>query len=112
MVVRLEAFDLSERGFDTSYFRRQMAILAKLQKSGAVESEKLLGTFTKEEIEEIYPPLSKVMVRALADELELMGYVATVGGTVAATPKGEAKLQAFREGLPADHLEAFERYVR
>ena len=79
MVVRLEAFDLSEKGFDTPYFRRQMAILAKLQKNGAVESEKLLDTFTKEEIEEIYPPLSKVMVRMLADELELMGYVADRG---------------------------------
>ena len=52
------------------------------------------------------------MVRMLADELELMGYVATVDGSIATTPKGEAKLQAFRVGLPADHLEAFERYVR
>ena len=112
MVIRLEAFDLSEKGFDTPYFRRQMAILAKLQKNGAVESEKVLDTFTKEEIEEIYPPLSKVMVRMLAGELELMGYIATVDGSTATTPKGEAKLQTFREELPADHLEAFEKYVR
>lgn len=111
MVVRLEAFDLSEKGFDTPYFRRQMAILAKLQKNGAVESEKLLDTFTKREIEEIYPPLSKIMVRMLADELEVLGYIETADGNTSITPKGDAKLQAFVEGLPADHLEAFERYV-
>jgi uncharacterized repeat protein (TIGR04076 family) len=112
MVVRLEAFDLSEKGFDTPYFRRQMAILAKLQQNGAVEPDKLLGAFSKEEIEAIYPALSKVMVGMLADELEVMGYVATTGGQTAVTHRGEAKLKAFRESLPAEHLEAFERYLR
>lgn len=112
MVVRLEAFDLSEKGFDTPYFRRQMAILAKLQKKGAVKSENLLDTFTKEEIEEIYPPLSKVMVRMLSDELELMGYVQTADGKTSISPKGESKLKSFRDWLPPDHLEAFEKYVR
>lgn len=112
MVVRLEAFDLSEKGFDTPYFRRQMAILAKLQKNGAVRSENLLETFTKREIEEIYPPLSRIMVRMLADELESMGYIAAADGSVSITPKGEAKLKTFVEGLPADHLEAFQNYVR
>jgi uncharacterized repeat protein (TIGR04076 family) len=111
MVVRLEAFDLSEKGFDTPYFRRQMAILAKLRQKGAVGSEDLLGTFTQREIEEIYPPLSKIMVRMLAEELELMGYVATAEGKVSITPKGEAKLDVFLEGLPAEHREAFDRYL-
>ena len=112
MVVRLEAFDLSEKGFDTPFFRRQMAILAKLQKNGAVESEKLLDTFTKQEIEEIYPALSKIMVRMLADEMELMGYVAATDGRISITPNGETKLRTFKAGLPGDHLEAFEKYVR
>jgi uncharacterized repeat protein (TIGR04076 family) len=111
MVVRLEAFDLSEKGFDTPYFRRQMAILAKLRRYGAVAADDLLQTFTKREIEEIYPPLSKIMVRMLADELEILGYIAAADGNLSITPKGETKLKTFMEGLPADHLEAFERYL-
>jgi uncharacterized repeat protein (TIGR04076 family) len=111
MLMKLEAFDLSEKGYDTPYFRRQMAILKKLAARGGVESDKILDTFTKEEIEGIYPPLGKAMVRRLTEELELMAYVKTVDGTTSITPKGEAKLKTFREGLPAEDLEVFEKYT-
>ncbi len=110
MVVRLEAFDLSEKGFDTPYFRRQMAILAKLRRNGTVGSESLLETFTQREIEEIYPPLSRIMVRMLAEELAIVGYITAVDGNLSITPKGDAKLDAFLEGLPPEHREAFDRY--
>jgi uncharacterized repeat protein (TIGR04076 family) len=110
MVLRLEAFDLSEKGFDTPYFRRQMAILAKLQKNGRVRLEEILNTFTKREIEEIYPALSKIMVRMLTEELELMGYVQTTDGKTSITPNGVTKLETFLGGLPSDHLRAFEKY--
>lgn len=89
-----------------------MAILAKLQKNGAVESEELLDTFTKQEIEEIYPALSRITMRMLAEELELMGYVTATDGRISVTPAGESKLRTFKEGLPADHLEAFEKYAQ
>jgi uncharacterized repeat protein (TIGR04076 family) len=112
MVVRLEAFDLSEKGFDTPYFRRQMAILAKLKQSGATDSASLLDLFTAQEIEGIYPALSKVMLDMLADELQLMGYIETAAGRTTITGKGEVKLKTFREGLPPEHREAFENYVR
>jgi uncharacterized repeat protein (TIGR04076 family) len=111
MLVKLEAFDLSEKGYDTPYFRRQMAILKKLAARGGVESNKILDTFTKEEIEGIYPPLGAQMVRVLTEELELMGYVETVEGVTSVSPKGEVKLKAFKEGLPAEDLEVFEEYT-
>jgi hypothetical protein len=88
MLVKLEAFDLSEKGFDTPYFRRQMAILRKLKARGDVQADKILDTFTKREIEEICPPLGTAMVRRLAEELELLGYVATKEGVTSITPKG------------------------
>lgn len=117
MVIRLEAFDLSEKGFDTPYFRRQMAILAKLEKHGPVAEDAILELFTERESADIYPPLSRVMTAMLVEELRLLGYLATpdpaadAGGRVAVTDRGAAKLRAFREGLPPDHLQAFAEYT-
>jgi uncharacterized repeat protein (TIGR04076 family) len=111
MVLQLEAFDLSEKGFDIPYFRRQMAILRKLEARGGVQADKVLDTFTKREIDEIFPPLGIAMVHRLVEELELMKYVATEQGVVAITPAGVEKLERFVSGLPAEHREAFEEYT-
>jgi uncharacterized repeat protein (TIGR04076 family) len=112
MLLKLEAFDLSEKGYDTPYYRRAMAILAKLLKHGPAQSGSLLDMFTREEIEDIYPPLGTVMVRMLTEELEQMRYVATADGTVSVTPSGEAKLATFKADLPAEDREFFEKYVQ
>lgn len=111
MLVKLEAFDLSEKGYDTPYFRREMAILKKLAARRSVETDKLLETFTKQEIEGIYPPLSDNMIRVLREELELFDYLKTENGMTSITPKGEAKLETFKAGLPQLDLEAFEEYT-
>jgi uncharacterized repeat protein (TIGR04076 family) len=111
MLLKLEAFDLSEKGYDTPYFRRQMAILKKLASREGIASDQILAAFTKEEIEGIYPPLGTQMVRVLTEELELIGYMSTVDGIASITPKGEEKLKTFRDSLPADDLEAFEAYA-
>jgi uncharacterized repeat protein (TIGR04076 family) len=111
MVLKLEAFDLSEKGFNTPYFRRQMAILKKLATKGGLCRDKILDAFTKEESEGIHPPLGAQMVRVLTEELELMGYVETEDGVTRITSKGEDKLAAFRAGLPSEDREAFEQYV-
>jgi len=78
VVFRLEAFDLSEKGYDTPYFRRQMAILAKLLSNGPTPRDEILGLFTKEEIEGIYPAIGAVAARLLIEALELLAYVETV----------------------------------
>jgi uncharacterized repeat protein (TIGR04076 family) len=111
MVLKLEAFDLSEKGYDIPYFRRQMAILKKLADAGSTPRDKILDTFTKEEIEGIYPALGTQLVRMLTDELEVMGYIKTTDGVVSITAKGEDKLAAFRAGLPAEDREVFEQYT-
>jgi len=111
MLVRLEAFDLSEKGYDTPYFRRQMAILKKLAARKTVDTDELLDAFTKEEIEGIYPPLGKGMVQVLREELELLDYVKTEDGKTSITPRGEGKLAKFVAGLPREDLEAFEKYT-
>jgi uncharacterized repeat protein (TIGR04076 family) len=104
VVFAFEAFDLSEKGFDTAYFRRQMAILAKLRRHGATPRDQIVGLFTRAEIEEVYPAIGTVAAAMLTDELELLDYVcAGDGGLTAITPKGEAKLDDFYAGLPPEH---------
>jgi uncharacterized repeat protein (TIGR04076 family) len=111
MVLKLEAFDLSEKGYDAPFFRRQMAILKKLAARGSVVASEVLDAFTPDEILGVYPPLSQNMVRLLLEELELMGYVTCAGDRASITAKGEAKLAAFRAGLPDQDLQAFEEYA-
>jgi len=111
MVMTVEAFDLSEKGFDTPYFRRQMAILRKLRAREAMRKDKILESFTKHEIEDIYPALSQPLVQRLVEELECLDYVSTEQGTCRLTPKGEAKLESFVASLPDEDRVAFEEYV-
>jgi len=103
---KVEAFDLSEKGYDTPYFRRQMMILHKVLPKPGIKVDKILDEFSKEENEGIYPALSKVMVRMLAEELEIMGYLDIKDEKASVTRKGEAKLEAFKKGLSAEERKA------
>jgi uncharacterized repeat protein (TIGR04076 family) len=97
--VKLEAFDLSDKGRSIPYFRREMVILHKIQNNPGIRVEKILGEFTKKESEGIYPALSQIMVQILVEELELMDYVTIRGGKVTVTAKGKKKLAGFKAGL-------------
>jgi uncharacterized repeat protein (TIGR04076 family) len=109
MVVKLEAFDISDGGYDIPYFRRQMAILQKILRKGKVKAGKIMEEFTRKQIEGIYPVLSPIETEALAEELELMGYLKMSNGIVNVTKKGEKKLAGFKASLPAKDLKAFEQ---
>lgn len=110
VVFKMEAFDICEGGYDAPFFRRQMAILAKLLAKKEIEGSKLIKTFTKQETEEIYPPLSPILLNVLAEELELMGYIKVQKGVLSSTPKGKDKLKTFKAGLTAKEREVFEKY--
>ncbi len=104
--VKLEAFDLSDKGRNIPYFRRQMVILDKIRRKPGIKVDEILGEFTQEQIEEIYPALSQIMVRILVEELELMSYVEVRDDRASVTKKGEAKLGEFKAGLPQEEREA------
>lgn len=112
MVVKVEAFDLSEKGYDTPYFRREMAILVKVLRKGKVGADKIFEEFTKKQVEEIYPSLSSIMIEVLAEELELMGYLKISKGVAGVTKKGEKKLEDFKAGLPAEDRKAFNLFYK
>ncbi len=106
--VKLEAFDLSDKGRNIPYFRREMVILHKLQQKPGIRVDKILDEFSKEQAEGIYPALSQIMVQALVEELELMSYVVTRDGQATATAKGKKKLAAFQASLSKEERQALE----
>ena len=65
-----------------------------------------LCEFTKEEIEDIYPTLSPILVQALVEELELVDYLKVKDGKATVTDKGKKKVEAFKASLSAEEREA------
>jgi len=106
VLLKLEAFDLSDKGYDVPYFRREMAILKKVLPKPGIKVDKILNEFSKEENEGIYPALSQIMVQALVEELEVMDYLEIQNGKATVTKKGEAKLEDFKASLSAEEREA------
>lgn len=102
MMMKLEAFDLADKGDSVTYFRREMSILNKVLPTPGIEVKQILNTFTREQIEGIYPALSPIMIQVLCEELDLMHYLDIREGKAAVTPRGEAKLKAFKESLTAE----------
>ena len=106
VLIKIEAFDLSDKGRNLPYFRREMVILDKIIKNPGIKNEEILGKFSKEQIEGIYPALSKIMIKALLEEMELMGYIEIHDKKVYPSRKAEAKLKDFIESLSKEELEA------
>lgn len=98
-VFKVEAFDLSDAGYDIPYFRRQMMILHKIMQKPGIEVDKILDEFTEEEKCEIYPPLSPVLIEALLEELNLLKYIEIRDRKVYVTEKGEKKFESFKKTL-------------
>jgi hypothetical protein len=68
--------------------------------------DRILEEFTTEEAVGIYPALSPILIRVLAEELALMNYIQVDGGAVTVTEKGKAKLEAFKASLTGKEREA------
>jgi hypothetical protein len=106
LMLKLQAFDLSDKGDATPYFRRQMSILNKVLAKPGIAADKVLGEFSQDEIEIPYPALGKVMVEVLMEELELVGYLEIREGKASVTANGGAKLEAFRQSLSPEERSA------
>ncbi len=102
----IEAFDLSEKGFDTPFFRRQMTILDRVRSSSGIAEEAISDAFSTEERDEIYPPLVREILFPLDDELVLMGYLERSDGKVFVTEKGRSKLKEFTASLTLEERQA------
>ncbi len=105
-VFLLEAFDLSEKGFDVPFFRRQMSILDRVLKKQGIPRNDILDQFSMQEREEIYPPLVMELMIPLIEELEIIGYMEIKDGNTFVTEKGKAKLRHFKSGLLPEERKA------
>jgi len=100
VLMKIEAFDLADKGDSTPYFRRQMMILHKVMAKPGTPTEKILELFSEEERLGIYPALSPIMVDALREELELLDFLEVRDGKASVTAKGRARFEQFRKELP------------
>ncbi|WP_258360369.1 hypothetical protein [Moorella sulfitireducens (nom. illeg.)] len=104
-LFKLEVIDLSDKGFDVPYFRRQMCILDRVIKNPGINLDKIPSKFTEKQIMDIYPPLVPEMLRPLAEEIELVGYMEIKDGQCFATEKGIARLKDFIATLTDEEVE-------
>jgi uncharacterized repeat protein (TIGR04076 family) len=103
---RVEAFDLADHGDAIPYYRRSMAILARIAARPGVAMDKIINEFSRNEVENIYPTLGKRLVAVLVGELELMGYVTNENDIITITPAGRKKLASFKKTLTAEEKKA------
>ena len=106
VVMKIEAYDISDKGRNIPFFRREMMLLDKILRKPGILADQILSEFTKEQIEDIYPALSQPMVESLLEELELMGYLEIQQGKVYAGDKAARKLREFIRGLSGEERDA------
>jgi uncharacterized repeat protein (TIGR04076 family) len=106
LVMKVKAFDLSDKGYDVPFFRREMAILSKVSNKQSIQVDKILNEFSGNEIEGIYPALSQILLETLIEELGIMGYLEIINGKASVTEKGQKKIEDFRESLSPEEREA------
>jgi hypothetical protein len=106
VLLKLEAFDLADDGDCVTYFRRNMCLLDRVMPKPGIAVDNIIKEFTQKEIEEIYPPLSPMLVNLIVEDLELLGYLKIEGSKATVTKKGEAKVEAFKKSLSKEEREA------
>jgi uncharacterized repeat protein (TIGR04076 family) len=106
VVVKVEAFDLSDAGRNIPFFRREMTILDKVLKNPGIKKDRILNEFTLTQVKDIYPAMGQAMVDSLLEEMEVVGYLEIRDGQVFPNPKAKAKLAGFKKSLTKDEKSA------
>lgn len=70
-----EPFDLASGRLDLPYYRRQMSLLEKVRNEPGIRTDAVISRFSDWERDEIFPPLTPVLVKILLDELAEVGYI-------------------------------------
>ena len=70
-----EAVDLGDSDYAQPFYRREIAVLEKVEKEPGIKADEILGRFSDFERDEISPPLTPVLMEVLMDALTDMGYI-------------------------------------
>jgi hypothetical protein len=76
-----EAVDISDSDYAQPFYRRELALLEKIEKEPGIKTEEIIKRFTAFEREKISPPLTPVLVGVLLDALSDMDYIEIRDGT-------------------------------
>jgi uncharacterized repeat protein (TIGR04076 family) len=106
MVIKCKAIDLSDKGYDIPYFRRQMVIMDRASKRQGMPVSEILDLFSKEEQQHIHPALSPILIDCLIEELTLMNYMEIKDGKAFVTDSGKNKAENWKAGLSAEESKA------
>ena len=82
-----EPVDLSDSDYAQPFYRREIAILEKIEKEAGIKTDEILGKFTDFERDEVSPPLTPVLLEVLLEALVDMGYIDIRDGRAYATGK-------------------------
>ncbi|MCK4862725.1 MAG: TIGR04076 family protein [Dehalococcoidales bacterium] len=82
-----EPVDLSDSDYAQPFYRREIAILEKVEKEAGIKIDEILDRFTDFERDKISPPLNSVLLEVLMDALTDMGYIDIRDGRAYATGK-------------------------
>jgi uncharacterized repeat protein (TIGR04076 family) len=85
-LFQAEPYGLAELGWFTPYYMREMNILEKIKAEPGITQEEIRNRFSEWEREEIYPPLTPLILGLLLDELVEVNYIEIRDGKV--YPKG------------------------
>jgi uncharacterized repeat protein (TIGR04076 family) len=75
-----EPSGLAEFGWFTPYYMREMKILEKIKAEPGISKEEILKRFSDWEREEIYPPLTPLILEFLLEELTEASYIEILDG--------------------------------
>ena len=82
-----EPVDLSDSEYAMPFYRREIALLEKIESEPGIIKSEILDRFTEFQINGISPRLTPVLTGVLLDALEDMGYIEITDGKVFATGK-------------------------
>jgi uncharacterized repeat protein (TIGR04076 family) len=80
-----EPVDLSDSDYAQPFYRREIAILGKIEKEAGIKTDEILNRFTEFERDKISPPLTPVLLEVLLDALVDMNYIEIRDGRAYAT---------------------------
>ncbi len=82
-----EPIDLSDSEYCLPFYRREVAILEKIEAEPGIKTDEILDRFTKSERDEIGPPLTPVLLEVMMEALTDMNYIEVRDRRVYATGK-------------------------